>query len=165
MWVYNTTRGYNPAGGSRLGTALQADLQKVGVDVTLQQLEWTAYLAKVRNGAHGEMALSGWSGDNGDPDNFLSSLYGTSGIPTNNQAHYSNADVDRVLEQARGIRDQSQRAKLYQQVQKTIWEDAPWIWLNTVAQVRATSRKVHGLVLNPTQMYFGLHQVWIDQKK
>jgi ABC-type transport system substrate-binding protein len=163
MWVYNTTRGYNPAGGSRVGTALQADLQKVGVTVTLQQLEWTAYLAKVRSRALSEMALTGWSGDNGDPDNFLSSLYGSPGIPTGNQAHYSNPDVDRVLVQARGLGDVSRRTQLYQQVQKTIWDDAPWIWLNTVAQVRAASRKVQGLVLNPTEMYFGLHRVWLSK--
>jgi peptide/nickel transport system substrate-binding protein len=164
MWVYNTTRGYNPAGGSRLGTALQADFQKAGVDVTLQQLEWTAYLSKVRSKSLSEMALTGWSGDNGDPDDFLSPLYGTSGIPTNNQAHYSNPAVDKVLNQARGLADHSRRTQLYQQVEKTIWEDAPWVWLNTVAQVRAASKNVHGLVLNPTEMYFGLHRVWMSKQ-
>lgn len=163
MWVYNTTRGYNPAGGAKLGTALQSDFQKAGVTVTLQQLEWTAYLAKVRNRAQSEMALTGWSGDNGDPDNFVSPLYGTSGIPTSNQSHYSNPEVDKILAQARATRDQSQRTQLYQQMQKTVWDDAPWVWLNTVEQVRAATSKVHGMVLNPTQMYFGMHQVWLGK--
>jgi peptide/nickel transport system substrate-binding protein len=163
LWVYNTTRGYNPAGGSKLGTALQADWQKAGINVTLQQLEWTAYLAKVRNRALSDMALTGWSGDNGDPDNFLSSLYGTSGIPAGNQSHYSNPEVDRLLVQARGVADQSRRTQLYTQAQSTIWDDAPWVWLNTVQQVRATSKKVNGMVLNPTEMYFGMHQVWLSK--
>jgi peptide/nickel transport system substrate-binding protein len=163
MWVYNTTRGYNPAGGTRLGTALQADFQKAGVNVTLRQLEWTAYLAKVRDRALSDMALTGWSGDNGDPDDFLSPLYGTSGIPAGNQAHYSNPAVDRILDQARTITDQSKRVELYQQVQKTIWDDAPWVWLNSVKQVRAASKKVRGLLLNPTEMYFGMHRVWLGK--
>ncbi len=163
MWVYNTTRGYNPAGGSKLGTALQADFQKVGINVTLKQLEWTAYLSKVRNRALSDMALTGWSGDNGDPDNFLSSLYGTSGIPAGNQSHYSNPTVDQLLAQARGVHDQSKRTQLYEEVQKAVWDDAPWVWLNTVQQVRAATKKVNGLVLNPTEMYFNMHQVWLSK--
>lgn len=163
MWVYNTTRGYNPAGGSKLGTALQADFQKVGVNATLQQLEWTAYLSKVRNRALSDMALTGWSGDNGDPDDFLSPLYGTSGIPAGNQSHYSNPAVDQLLAQARGVQDRAKRTQIYQQVQKTVWDDAPWVWLNTVEQVRATTKKVNGLALNPTEMYFDMHQVWLSK--
>lgn len=163
FWVYNTVRGYNPAGGVKLGTALQDSWGKVGVTVKLQTLEWSAYLAKVRNPNHSEMSLTGWSGDNGDPDNFLSPLFGSSGIPTTNQVHYSNPTVDQLLQQARGVADKQKRIDLYKQVQTTVWDDAPWVWLNSSQQVRATTAKVHGLVLNPTQMFFGMHKVSLSK--
>ena len=54
----------------RVAEAIQADLAKVGIQATLQGFEWGVYLSKVQNGDH-DLALYGWSGDNGDPDDFL----------------------------------------------------------------------------------------------
>lgn len=160
MWVYNTTRGYNPAGGVKLATALQADWQKVGINAKLQTLEWTSYLTKIRSDSFAGVCLEGWSGDNGDPDDFMSPLFSQSGIPATNASHYSNPQVNSLLQQAVGEVDKSKRQQLYFQAQKLVWEDAPWVWLNIVDQVQASTTKVHGLKLNPTEMYFNMNTVW-----
>lgn len=160
MWVYDTTRGYNPAGGVKLGTALQADWQKVGINPKLQTLEWTSYLTKVRSVSYDGVGLEGWSGDNGDPDDFMTPLWSKSGIPSTNESHYSNPQVESLLTQAVGEVDKSKRQQLYYQAQKIVWDDAPWVWLNVVDQVQATTAQVHGLQLNPTEMYFNMNTVW-----
>ena len=54
----------------RVAEAIQADLKAAGIQVTLQPDELGVFLDKIRHGEH-EMCLIGWTGDNGDPDNFL----------------------------------------------------------------------------------------------
>jgi len=159
LYVYPNPRVYNPVGGPDLAQALQADLSKVGVDVTLQQLEWGAFLAKVRSAGFSDMCLAGWSGDNGDPDNFLDALWGTDQIPSGNEAHYSNKQLDTLLGQALASTNHDQRVIMYQKAQKIIMDDAPWIFLNYAKVIRATSTKVHGMVVSPTGMFFGLDKV------
>ena len=58
---------------------MQADLAKVGIKVRLVTYDWPTYLAKSKTGAH-EMLQLGWTGDNGDPDNFLNVLLGCSAV-------------------------------------------------------------------------------------
>lgn len=57
----------------RVAEAIAGQLRDAGITVTLQPFEWGVYLAKIRNGEH-PMCLIGWTGDNGDPDNFLYTL-------------------------------------------------------------------------------------------
>jgi peptide/nickel transport system substrate-binding protein len=63
------SRPYYP-NPKEIAEAIAADLAKVGITVQLQTTDWTVYLDKSRKG---QMALwmLGWTGDNGDPDNFV----------------------------------------------------------------------------------------------
>src|SRR5215210_4958945 len=70
--AYTIPRGYNPA-GDRLATAIQEYWAEVGVEAEIQTAEWTQYRAD-RRADKFVCSLSGWQGDNGDPDNFLYSL-------------------------------------------------------------------------------------------
>jgi len=162
IYCYPNPRGYNPVGGATLAQAIQSDLKKVGVNITLQQLEWGAYLAKVRTREFSDMCMSGWSGDNGDPDNFIGALWETSQIPSGNQCHYSNKDFDALVAQAVAQPDHNQRVILYNKAQKMLMDEAPWIFLNYTATIRATSAKVKGMVLNPTAMFFDMDKVTRD---
>jgi ABC-type oligopeptide transport system substrate-binding subunit len=67
----------------------------------------------------------GWVADYPDPQNFLEVLfYSTS---AQNHGHYSNPEVDALLDQARGAQDAEERLALYQQAEQLILEDAAWI--------------------------------------
>ncbi len=68
LYLPTSPRPYMPD-PQRLAEAIQADLKDAGIKVTLEPLEFGVFLAKVQNGEH-PMCLIGWSGDNGDPDNF-----------------------------------------------------------------------------------------------
>jgi peptide/nickel transport system substrate-binding protein len=155
---YNTPRGYNPAGAD-LAVALQGYLRKVGIEADIRKVDMGAFLAQVRSGNYHGLFLTGWSGDNGDPDNFVGELWGSYGMPVNDTSHYKNPEVDKLMQQAAAEVDHAKRIQMYAQIQKMILDDAPWVFVNSTLQVRAARKNVKGFQLNPTQMFFDMDQV------
>jgi peptide/nickel transport system substrate-binding protein len=72
LWYMPIPRPYMPD-GKGIAQAMQQDLNQVGIKATLETREWGTYLEETGSGAH-DMALLGWTGDNGDPDNFINVL-------------------------------------------------------------------------------------------
>jgi peptide/nickel transport system substrate-binding protein len=158
MLVYQNPRGYNPV-GDKEAVAIQEYWAKVGVQVDFKTLEWGAFLQAARSASNNMMCMVGWSGDNGDPDNFLYEMFDSSMIPAGNEAHYTNPQLDAILEQARAVVDPTQRAQLYSQAATIIHNDAPWVFVNHTLQVRATRANVTGFQLNPLQMFWYMEDV------
>ena len=67
-------RPYNP-NAKRIAELMQADLAKIGVKAEIKSFEWGEYRKRLQAGEH-QMGMLGWTGDNGDPDNFLHTLLG-----------------------------------------------------------------------------------------
>ena len=85
--------------GKGIAQAMQQDLGEVGVNAKLVTYEWGTYLERTGSGDH-SMALLGWDGDNGDPDNFLNVLLGSASATETdalNIAYYKNPEVDKLL--------------------------------------------------------------------
>jgi len=166
MMVYANPRGYNPIGGAKLGEAVQGYLAKVGVNIKISQYEWGAYLDRERHTHWEGFSIVGWSGDNGDPDNFLGDLFewdSANGKPRiNNYARHHNTEYDKLLAQGREISDQAKRAQIYAQANKILHDDAPWIFMNHTNQVRAARATVKGFQLNPLQMFFNMEKVSLE---
>jgi peptide/nickel transport system substrate-binding protein len=146
------SRAYMPE-GKKVAEAIQADLKKIGVELTLSTYEWGTYLDKTKNGAH-EMALLGWNGDNGDPDNFLHVLLSGENIkpPASNISFYDNQKVTQLLRDAKSLTSQAKRAKFYEEAQKLIQADAPWIPIAYSRVVVPTDARVSGFVLSPAEV-------------
>ncbi|MBX6340974.1 MAG: ABC transporter substrate-binding protein, partial [Thermomicrobiaceae bacterium] len=160
LLAYQNPRGYNPAGG-KMAVAIQQYLGDVGVNVKIETLDFGAFLDKRRSFNWEGLAMAGWSGDNGDPDNFLYALFSGPSIPINNAARWKNDQVDQILTQAREETDHDKRLQLYQQAEKIIHDECPWIWVNYTTQTRAIRDTVQGFTLNPTQMFFDMEKVSI----
>ena len=90
LYAIPVARPYMP-NGRKVAEAIQADLRKVNITAKIVSFEWGTYLDKVTKGEH-DMALLGWTGDNGDPDNFLYVLLDKTAtkVPANNIAFYIN---------------------------------------------------------------------------
>jgi len=161
MMVYANPRGYNPVGGAKLGEAVQGYLAKVGVNAKITQYEWGAYLQRLRHEPWSGFAICGWSGDNGDPDNFLGDLFEFAGGKprTNNCSRHHNADFDKLIQQGRLVSDQPKRAQIYMEANRILHDSAPGIFINYTNQVRAARATVQGFTLNPLQMFFHMQQV------
>ena len=162
LLAYSSPRGYNPA-GPELAVAVQSYLQKVGVEATIRKQEMGAFLAEVRSGKYQGMFMAGFSGDNGDPDNFLYTLFDPKMMPTNDTSHYANPEVDKMLVDAKRLSDPAKRIELYKKVQAAILDDAPWIFVNSTKLTRIARKEVKGLVLNPTQMFLEMEKVSLEK--
>ncbi|WP_166241998.1 ABC transporter substrate-binding protein [Paenibacillus turpanensis] len=141
-----------------MAVAIQSDLQKIGVKVNIQTLEWGAYLDKVFAPADQndmDMHQMSWIGDNGDPDNFLYILFSGAQWPTAgfNDSYYKNAAVDELLAKARTTKDKGERTKMYEEAQKLIMADAPWIVVDHEKQIIATSARLKNFKLHPTGVF------------
>ena len=112
----------------RIAEAIQADLKKVGINVTLEPFEWGVFLDKIRNGEH-EMCLIGWSGDNGDPDNFFYPLLDKdSALAKPNGQNYSFwlDDAFHALDvKGQSTLSDSVRADIYRQANAMVHDQVP----------------------------------------
>ncbi len=128
LWWMPVQRPYNP-NAKRMAEMMQADLAKVGINAKLVSYEWGEYRKRMQAGEH-QMGLLGWTGDNGDPDNFLAVLLGCDkdGKPNaNNIPKWCNATFQEAIVTAAEISDQAERTKLYQKAQKIVAEQVPWL--------------------------------------
>lgn len=96
---------------------------EVGVSVELQELEQAQWLDRLL-ALDWDMNLQNAATATGDADYSLGRLYTTDA----NRIGYSNPELDTILEQARAVTDQDQRAELYAQACKIIWDDAVGIF-------------------------------------
>jgi dipeptide transport system substrate-binding protein len=124
LWYQPVQRPYNP-NGKRIAEMMQADLAKIGVNAKLVTYEWGEYRKRLQDGEP-MTAQMGWTGDNGDPDNFFF-LRGCAAarIGGQNIPKWCNKEYDAMLIKARTLSDQSERAKLYEKMQEIEHEEAP----------------------------------------
>ncbi|WP_067727143.1 ABC transporter substrate-binding protein [Oceanobacillus damuensis] len=143
-----TARPYMPD-PETVAQIVQSNLADVGIDVTITSHEWAPYLEQTIKGDH-QMFILGWSGTNGDPDYFLSSLLHGSNVGSSNRTFYQNDEVDELLDGAKRAVDQAERAELYMQAQELISEDAPMVTLVHSTPVMAISERVLNYVPHPS---------------
>ena len=121
-----TTRPYNPD-GEGIGQAMAADLAAIGINVQLENAgDWATYLDRRRNGELIGLYQLGWTGDNGDPDNFFF-LRGCSGARAGGQniTKWCNKEFDELLVKARSTSDMAARTAAYEKMQVIMKEEAP----------------------------------------
>jgi dipeptide transport system substrate-binding protein len=148
VWAMPVARPYM-LNARRAAELIQSDFAAVGVKVEIVSYEWAEYLdrskAKDRDGA----VILGWTGDNGDPDNFLHTLLGCAAVGGNNRAQWCNEEFDKLVNQAKTTTDQAERTKLYEQAQVVFKREAPWATLDHSLSVVPASKKVTGFVQSP----------------
>ncbi len=149
LWAMPVQRPYNPD-ARRIAELMQADLMKVGVRAKIVSFEWGEYRKRVQAGEH-QMAELGWTGDNGDPDNFFTPLASCAAArPGGGSASkWCDKDFDALLAKAVGLSDQSERAKLYQQAQVIMHEEAPFFLIAHSVTFQPMRKEVTGYVMSP----------------
>jgi peptide/nickel transport system substrate-binding protein len=149
------TRSNNPI--YQQGAELIKDqLREAGIDVTIQLLENPASVAAMKAGEHQVAYIPGDRSP--DPDGPVYPFFSTKGA-VNAYTHYSNPEVDALLEKGRTILDPAARKSIYQQAQRLIVDDAA-VCVVVADQLTALSRaNVHNVPLGPTPAV-GASQVW-----
>ncbi|GGK08235.1 ABC transporter substrate-binding protein [Pseudomonas matsuisoli] len=118
LWAMPVQRPYNP-NARLMAEMLQSDWAKIGIKAKIVSFEWGEYLKRAKAGEH-DIMLIGWTGDNGDPDNWLGTLYGCDAIGANNYSRWCDEKYDKSIKEARTLNDQAKRTSLYEQAQRIL---------------------------------------------
>jgi len=112
-------------------------------------MDWAQYLKTLGSTSRDGAMQAGWSGDNGDPDNFMAILLGCDAVPSNNYSNWCDKDFDALIKKAKIATDQAERAKLYEQAEVIFNEQAPWFTIAHSEVFEPMSKKVVGFTLDP----------------
>jgi len=152
IWAMPVQRPYNP-NARRMAELIQADWAKVGVEAEIVSFEWGEYLKRSKLGEH-DTVLLGWTGDNGDPDNFLYVLLGCEAAKDSaNRARWCHKPFDDLLLAAKATADVAERTKLYEQAQVIFKEEAPWVTIAHSVVFKPVRKEVVDFRIDP----FGGH--------
>ncbi|EWY40316.1 peptide ABC transporter substrate-binding protein [Skermanella stibiiresistens SB22] len=151
LWAMPVQRPYNP-NARRMAEMVQADWAKVGVKAKIVSYEWGEYLRRTKDGEHQTM-LMGWTGDNGDPDNFLYVLLGCEAVGSANRARFCYQPFNDLLVKAKRTPDVAQRTKFYEDAQAVFKEQAPWITVAHSVVYEPIRKEVQNYKIDP----FGGH--------
>jgi len=153
LWYLPVTRPYNPD-GKRMAEMIQADWEKIGVKTKLVTYEWAEYRKRSKGGEH-SVIMFGWSGDNGDPDNFFVPLLGCEAVKGGgNAARWCNKPFEDLIIKAAQTPKQADRAKLYEQAQVIFKEEAPWITLAHSIRFDPVRKEVKGYKMDATAHHY-----------
>ncbi|GGA98060.1 ABC transporter substrate-binding protein [Allosediminivita pacifica] len=153
LTFYVTEGGSGMLDPISMGTAIQADLAEVGLDVSIETYEWNTFLGEVNPGLEGKADMAEMAWMTNDPDTLPYLALRTDAFPSEggfNSGYYSNEEVDQLLEEARVATDQEERARLYKEMQEIVQEDAPWLFVANWKQNAVTSDRVEGFSLEPS---------------
>jgi peptide/nickel transport system substrate-binding protein len=152
FWYMPVSRPYYPD-PKAIAEAFAADLAKVGIKANLKTEDWTQYLTD-RRGKFPFWML-GWTGDNGDPYNFLYVFFGQLHSATSpNENSWDNKAVRDQLTKAQQTTDQAERTKIYQSVAQTIYDECPRLPVAHTTPPLLFRENVNGYVANPTSTEF-----------
>ena len=132
----------------QVGEVIQSMASEAGFDVQITASEYASALDAANRGDY-ETFLTAWSG-RVDPDGNLYTFLHTGGAL--NDSHYSNPDVDKLLDEARAVSDDAQRRALYAQVFQHVSQDLPELYLWYQKAIVGMSARVSGFQQVPDGM-------------
>ena len=159
LWSMPVPRPYNPE-GLKIGVAMISDLAKVGIKARIVSYDWGTYLKKQREQpADMDLFQLGWTGDNGDPDNFLAVLF--DGLASSSiRTQWKNEQYHEYMIQGKQTVDQEKRAEIYKKALQLIYDECPVISIAHSTVIWPTQNKVQNFKLHPTASV-RMKNVWL----
>ena len=116
----------------RVDTAvfMQESLAELNIDVSIEQVEWGAYLERTADGEH-DMFILGWSVVTGDADYGMYPLFHSEqvGAP-GNRSFIQDDELDALLEAGRQAIDPDERLEHYSAAQDLLVDLAPMVYIH-----------------------------------
>jgi ABC-type transport system substrate-binding protein len=154
-----TLKMYIPEGrylmASEVAEAVVNYLKDVGVNVDLTKYEAATYWDFFKKGpaeATHDLLMLGWAPSTADPDWGMRPMFHSSmKAPVNwNSSFYGTPEVDRLLELGMTASTPEERLAAYEDVQKIVMEDAPWIFLAAYNVTGAWKKEIKNIWVQPT---------------
>jgi peptide/nickel transport system substrate-binding protein len=131
-----------------LASSIRVDLRQIGITVQLLGKPGFAEMVQAVRAREGDMFVYSWHVRSPHPERLLQPLFHSKSAGTSNLTQYSNPKLDRLLDDVLMVPEGAARAKLYSQIQKTIVDDAPMVFLYHSTRMAAHADRVTGLELN-----------------
>ena len=160
LWAMPVQRPYNP-NAQLMAQLIQQDWANIGVRARIVSYEWGEYNRRAKQGGEHDAILYGWSGDNGDPDNWLGTLLGCDAVHGSNVSKWCDPSFDALIVKARSSSDTAVRTTLYEQAQVIFKQQVPYTPIAHSIVSLPASKRVRGLVFSP----LGSHRfdgVWLE---
>lgn len=148
IWAMPVSRPYNP-NAQRVAELIQADWAAIGVTANIISYEWTEYRERGKQADRKGPFQIGWSGDNGDPDNFFGTLFSCSAIGVSNYSSWCNEEFEELISKAKTTSDPAERTALYEQAQEVMKREAPVLTLAHSKVFMPMNKKVQNYTMNP----------------
>jgi dipeptide transport system substrate-binding protein len=153
LWAMPVSRPYNP-NAQRVAELIQADWAAVGVTANIVTYEWTEYRERGKQKDRSGAFQIGWTGDNGDPDNFFATLFSCSAIGVSNYSSWCNEDFEKAIQDAKKVSDPAERTALYKKAQEIFKAEEPAMTLAHSKVFVPMNKKVIGYTMDP----LGIHR-------
>lgn len=155
MELMPTTQYQHTVRGAQV---IQQQLAEVGIDASINALEWSEWLEKEGNFQY-DTYICNWNGLI-DADQYYYLQHHTGLVF--NFTGYSNPEFDKLVEEGRSISDFEERYEIYEQANKILVDDAPYIYMFNKKEIRAYAPYVKGFVVRPDQAN-NFWTVWLDK--
>jgi len=146
LWYMPVSRPYYPT-AQPIAEAYATYLADIGIKVELKTEDWGVYLDNFDAGKKNGLVMLGWTGDYGDPNNFLYTHFGPGNEP---ELGYKNQALWDILQQAGSAKTEAESTKLFQDAGAIINKDLPRIPIVHAPPVLAQRKALTGWVPNPT---------------
>jgi dipeptide transport system substrate-binding protein len=147
LWAMPVQRPYNP-NARLMAEMVQSDWAKIGVKAKIVTYEWGEYLKRAHAGEHDTM-LIGWTGDNGDPDNWLGTLLGCEAVGGNNFSRWCYKPFEELVQKGRKTIDQAARTKVYEDAQRIFADQLPFSPIAHSTVYQPTAKSVVDMRIDP----------------
>lgn len=151
----------NPA-RIQIAEYVQSKLSEININVSIEVVEWGAYLDGTAEGNH-EMFILGWSTPTLDGDYAMYALFHSSNIGApGNRSFFSNDEVDQLLDLGRQESDPELRAQYYRDAQEKLVEQAPMLYLLHIEDLTGVNNAVKNFYMTSARI-FQLHDVYMEE--
>ncbi|MFC3419972.1 glutathione ABC transporter substrate-binding protein [Salinicoccus hispanicus] len=135
---------------------VQQQLAEVGIDVEVKSMEEGTlsdeiYTPETPDDAKVQMWYVSWSPSSRDADGATRSLFSNEYFPPNgaNTAYYDNEEVTEWIKEANLTTDESEQQEIYSNIQSTVYQDAPWLFLASDTNLAGRSEALEGVYVGP----------------
>jgi peptide/nickel transport system substrate-binding protein len=156
----------NQGRAERIKTAviIQSQLKELGIEVKIRVVEWAAFLKEFVHTGYFDALILGWTITQ-DPDIYdiwHSSRAFKGGL---NFIGYKNAEVDELLERARGTFDVAVRKQCYDRVQEILHDEQPYCFLYVPYSFTALHKRFHGVSEAPAGIEHNFIRWWVPREQ
>ncbi|MFP3953628.1 MAG: ABC transporter substrate-binding protein [Candidatus Acetothermia bacterium] len=134
-------------GTVRAAQVMQAQVARIGVNLKIRTLEWGTWLEE-QSAGNFDIYINGWI-DNLDPDDYFYAQHYTGEVF--NFTGYSNEELDELLDEGRMEPVKEKRYELYSEIEKTLIDDAPYVYIYIPKVVHAWRPIVKGYTTRPDE--------------